>query len=315
MTSYCSNDFLQQIRPLQEFTIPFPSTISITNTSDQLLDNHKIDSLERTQGTSAPPCTLPRTHFEEYTSSKLLGDSLTDHQMHIVDHYITILDNALQRDADIDKACLLDLIALHYSEQPGDWRDTLSSFDTYYTAVRHTQVPQPLCKLIYRAMLHTPNRSQALAHLTNIFEEPPTFDEFCSYLRTLKNNSSSGILGYSYNMIKSWPEPTLRAAYDCIALFWTNRDIPNHWKWRWLIPIPKKPTDTPLMDDRRPLTLTEATRKIWTGMIVDRIQKASTAYHTLRKLYVAAMHSAREHDTLLSELNGTEQLDFQHGHA
>ena len=131
LTSYCWDDVLKQIRPLQAFSIPFPSTTSIITTFDKLLDDQKLDALERARGTSAPPCTLPRTHFEEYTSSKLLGDPLTDHQMQIVDHYITILDNELQRDADsmysIDKACLLDLIALHYSEQPAD-RDRIDAF-------------------------------------------------------------------------------------------------------------------------------------------------------------------------------------------
>ena len=87
--------------------------------------------------------------------------------------------------------------------------------------------------------------------------------------------------GCSYNMIKSWPEPALRAAYDCISICWQDRTTPDHWRWRWLVPIPKKATDTPLMDDLRPLMLTEATRKIWTSIIISKIQQASRRFNTM----------------------------------
>ena len=38
----------------------------------------------------------------------------------------------------------------------GEWQEVLQDFPTFYAAVRHTQVPEPLCQLIYRAIMHTP---------------------------------------------------------------------------------------------------------------------------------------------------------------
>jgi hypothetical protein len=111
--------------------------------------------------------------------------------------------------------------------------------------------------------------------MTDIFNTPPSFEEFVAHIRTLKNNSGPGPSGCSYNMIKSWPEVTKKAAYDCLAQFWTDKHIPTHWKWRWLVPAPKKPTDTPLMADLRPLMLTEATRKAWISLILSKIRSVT----------------------------------------
>ena len=41
-----------------------------------------------------------------------------------------------------------------------------------------------------------------------------------NYLKSAKTSWRIGMSGCSYNMIKSWPEPALRAAYDCISIFW-----------------------------------------------------------------------------------------------
>ena len=160
-------------------------------------------------------------------------------------------------------------------------RTSLSSFASFHSSVAHTGVPEDLCHLIYCAILHNPGRSEAHTNLVAAFSTAPSFEEFASKVRSLRNNSAPGMSGCSYNMIKSWPEPTLRAAYDCIVAFWENRSIPDHWRWRWLVPTPKKATDAPLMDDLRPLMLTEATRKLWTSIIISKIQQAATQFKTM----------------------------------
>ena len=157
----------------------------------------------------------------------------------------------------------------------GQWQDTLKDFASFYAAVQHTKVPEPLCHLIYRAIMHTPQVDTAHSRMTDIFNTPPSFEEFVAHIRTLTNNSGPGPSGCSYNMIKSWPEVTKKAAYDCLAQFWTDKHIPTHWKWRWLVPAPKKPTDTPLIADLRPLMLSEATRKAWISLILSKIRSVT----------------------------------------
>ena len=163
----------------------------------------------------------------------------------------------------------------------GQWEEALRSFPAFYATVEHTGVPEDLCHLIYEAIRRSPGDAIS-THLAELFTTTPSFDEFTAHVRKLRNNSAPGMSGCSYNMIKSWPEPVLRAAYDSVAIFWQNRAIPDYWRWRWLVPIPKKTTDTPLMADLRPLMLTEASRKVWTSLIVEKIQDACRTYHILR---------------------------------
>ena len=71
-------------------------------------------------------------------------------------------------------------------------------------------------------------------------------------------------------MIKAWPEHVRRVVYECLCELWQDRSAPQHWKWRFLVPIPKK--ESPSLNDLRPLMLVEALRKIWTSIFVRRIQ-------------------------------------------
>jgi hypothetical protein len=87
----------------------------------------------------------------------------------------------------------------------GDWREVLDSFPSFYSAVAHTGVPENLCHLIYCAILQNPGRTEAHEHLLAAFATVPTFEEFTSQVRSLRNNSAPGMSGCSYNMIKSWP--------------------------------------------------------------------------------------------------------------
>ena len=172
----------------------------------------------------------------------------------------------------------------HYQEDQlhnGDWESVIQSFPAFYSATAHTGVPENLCHLIYEAIQLKYRKPATCETLRAAFSTTPSFDEFVHQVRNLRNNSAPGMTGCSYNMIKAWPEPVLRAAYDSIALFWENRSVPDHWKWRWLVPIPKKPTDTPTLADLRPLMLTEATRKIWTSIIISKIQAATAQHDTL----------------------------------
>eukprot|EP01041_Mallomonas_annulata_P011733 gene11733-biopygen5707 len=72
-------------------------------------------------------------------------------------------------------------------------------------------------------------------------------------------------------MMKAWPPEAMRMAYNALAEIWDARDIPAWWKWRWLVPVPEKAE--PTMADLRPLTLVEATRKIWSRLIIQKIAK------------------------------------------
>ncbi len=91
-----------------------------------------------------------------------------------------------------------------------------------------------------------------------------------NYVDRLDSNSAPGASGLSYAMIKLWPESYLRRAYECLKAAWLDKTILPGWSTKILAPIPKKPD--PSIDDLRPLMLIEVTRKIWMGLIMNKIK-------------------------------------------
>ena len=91
-------------------------------------------------------------------------------------------------------------------------------------------------------------------------------------------------------LIKSWPEQCKQTAYDCLVHQWQDKHIYPSWKWRWLVPIPKKFNDIVILKDLRPIMLIEILFKLWTKLIIGRVQRAWTKLITGR---VARHNSAR----------------------
>ena len=61
-------------------------------------------------------------------------------------------------------------------------------------------------------------------------------------------------------MMKAWPEEILHMIYD---LLWTLREdhtVPDWWRHRWLIPLPKRP-EAPSLHKLRPIVLLVVMRK------------------------------------------------------
>jgi hypothetical protein len=81
--------------------------------------------------------------------------------------------------------------------------------------------------------------------------------------------------GLTYAMIQKWTPEILEMVHSLMAKMWQAKHIPEHWKWKWLIPIPKK--ENPAVQDLRPIMLIEVLRKTWTGLIV------STIHNTILK--------------------------------
>ena len=162
-----------------------------------------------------------------------------------------------------------------------DWQASMSSLATFQAAVGHTGVPDWASAVVYDAMTNVPDRDATEAEMAALFASPPSYSDFCRAITRSKKGSAPGMSGLSYNMIKSWPEGCKQAAYDCLSRQWEDKHICPSWKWRWLVPIPKKFNDLTLLDDLRPLMLVETMRKIWTKLIIDNIQRVWRARHTL----------------------------------
>ena len=84
-------------------------------------------------------------------------------------------------------------------------------------------------------------------------------------------------------MLKKAPDTAVKELYKCLKQMWVNKRISASWKCRWLVPIPKKPTDSPALSELRPLMLCEVLRKVWTSLILTKINTSFNKYHVLDK--------------------------------
>ena len=112
-------------------------------------------------------------------------------------------------------------------------------------------------------------------------------------------------------MVQLWPDSVVERAYECLRSAWPDRKVLEGWGTRLLAPIPKK--TNPELKDLRPLMLIEVTRKIWMGLIMNRVRLFWTKHKLLDERqhaylrgkgtqtaipqFVNAMESAREFAT------------------
>jgi hypothetical protein len=69
--------------------------------------------------------------------------------------------------------------------------------------------------------------------------------------------------GFSYRHLKTLPEDLHKATYQMLCTLWPTQHIPEFWKQRWLVPLPKT-TELNNIEDLRPICLLEIFRKLWT---------------------------------------------------
>jgi len=124
-------------------------------------------------------------------------------------------------------------------------------------------------EVLWQALRTSPHRDRVNSDLSTLIVDPPTLSQFTDILHSKSGHSSGGPSGLQYKHIQSWPPAMIEEAYNCLATMWTHRHTPDAWKWKWLVPIPKGTSEK--VSDMRPIMLMEVLRKLWTGLIVQRI--------------------------------------------
>ena len=136
----------------------------------------------------------------------------------------------------------------HLLERHAAWNIPEEYMDIIWTALHKRKIPR--------------NSLSAIA-------ECPSLLEFRKAIALSKKDSAAGLSGLSYNMLKIAPLPVITAIYDCLCALWVNKEVPEHHKWRWLLPIPK--VTSPELTDLRPLSLVEVSRKLWASILMRKV--------------------------------------------
>ena len=73
----------------------------------------------------------------------------------------------------------------------------------------------------------------------------------------------------SYHLMQLLPDEYKKRIYEVLVEAWKTRTPIEGWGDRWLVPIPK--IEDPTLKDLRPLMLVEVIRKIWVGLLMNKI--------------------------------------------
>ena len=72
-------------------------------------------------------------------------------------------------------------------------------------------------------------------------------------------------------MVQHLPDELKKRIYDILLEAWKTRTPIDGWGDRWLVPIPK--IVDPSLGDLRPIMLVDVLRKIWVGLLMDKIRQ------------------------------------------
>jgi hypothetical protein len=111
-------------------------------------------------------------------------------------------------------------------------------------------------------------------------DEPFSLEEFTAAIRHLSPDKAPGPSMVNSNMIKGWDDGMIAYVHSMMQALWEHKTIPIWWKDHVLSPLPKIAGNTELKN-MRPISLFEIIRKLWTGMIVHRIQSVWTNHNIL----------------------------------
>jgi len=134
-----------------------------------------------------------------------------------------------------------------------NWAEVLHSEAAFRAHACQRGVPSHLTDIIWSSLNKPMTPSQDLTQFQQDVMRTPTYDEWLIEVQHTSAGSAGGMSGLTYDILKLLPTSTLQEMYQALAELWntptddpSGRTIPESWRWRWLVPIPK--ADNPTLD-------------------------------------------------------------------
>jgi hypothetical protein len=96
--------------------------------------------------------------------------------------------------------------------------------------VADTGLLRDLVKLFTEALLSTSEADQLFEDMKEALTKEVSLEDLKQAIKARSNNKSSGITGFSINMMKQWSERALSAAHSLMSYMWEKRHVPKHWR-------------------------------------------------------------------------------------
>ena len=151
-----------------------------------------------------------------------------------------------------------------------NWDKNLNDEASFMQLARSLGIETPEAEILWKAIKKRPTSSKLKAFQESVVQTP-TYKAYKAQVDAGSVDSAGGMSDLTYAMIKSWPEHVHEEIYKALVENWSNNAIPEEWKWRWLLPLPKVPD--PSLSQLRPICLLEVLRKLWSKIFVQRINE------------------------------------------
>jgi len=127
----------------------------------------------------------------------------------------------------------------------------------------HIHIPYNICENIWNTLI-VPNYDGSLVKekLTEVATRPVTIEDLKAAIAKASLSSVPVPSGLSYITMKTWTPKILKEAFNAMTMIWETSQIPLWWKKKGLCPKAKVDTALANLEDLRPISLLETTRKI-----------------------------------------------------
>ena len=78
-------------------------------------------------------------------------------------------------------------------------------------------IPDYFSNLIWEAITDVPNIEAERSQLTEVFTQPPTYDDYFTAIKSHKKDTAPGMSGLSYRHLKTLPEDLHKATYQMLC--------------------------------------------------------------------------------------------------
>ena len=212
-----------------------------------------------------PPYVLETMHIP--------GNTIHPTPPHLIHSYVT---NAFARSFSQPEQPDTEPVDLPHGGLSWDQVQDWPTFHKHYAHLEQQGLP---LHTFWKGLTMVKRRNRVHNDLSSLWSKPPTFSRFMTELKRKKGGSTGGFTGLTYELIKAWPESTLRMVHKLLSQAWMSRSTLEYWNWKWLVPIPKVPD--PNVDQIRPIMLLESLRKLWTSIIIKDIHQALLRHRIL----------------------------------
>ena len=142
----------------------------------------------------------------------------------------------------------------------------------YMDITSSLEIPPHIAEKVWESCKKKEIPKEGLDEMDGLDDYTPSYSEFLGFIETSNPKSAGGFNGMSYHLMQLLPNEYKERIYNVLVEAWKTRTPIEGWGDRWLVPIPK--ISDPTLKDLRPLMLVDVIRKIWVGLLMNKIRQS-----------------------------------------